>query len=664
MAEVVEVERLVRLPHSPPRVLGLCALRREVIPVIGLNDPGPDPSAPQPRAGLLVMIFRTGRGIWAVRINPEGTIVAEEALDDPAPAAVALGPVFLGTIRRGETCYAVIDPEGTWQNVRQSVEDWYCDRMGRDTEEAALPAPEPGRTTDRPSRPGRGLTVEREGPTLNLTLRHRILTIGAATGTAGAAFTLTLSAWLGINLGASLGIALAAAFGAAGTLTTLAVLERLVREHLAAVESTGWGLPGQAPDPIGDGTLNDTIDLVRQALRRARQVEDENEDIGRMTRAFWTAVHGKGNASAPAPDARTCVASFFEMFRETADTLVRYSSSLEEANERMASGAVDQSDTVTRTTSTVEALSDKIDRISQNAENATEACERTRQEARRGLEQVKHVIEGMDRLRAQIEINGRKVRRLGDRSVEIGTIVELIRGISSRTDMLALNATIESVRAGEHGRGFAVVAEEIRKLAERTAGATRDIGTLVEAIQADTHESIRALGEEQSEMEQEAQRVREAGAALERISQVAEHSAQLVDGISRSTNDQVLAAQELVRAMQRISDVSHLTLERTTQSRESIRGLVNWCDRLTPLSAPPSGCRRTSRRPRRSTWAGRASHRVAGRRAALRHTRRPSAADRPPPDRLADRLAGPPRSRPRPKTSAAPSAPTPSAGSA
>jgi twitching motility protein PilJ len=200
------------------------------------------------------------------------------------------------------------------------------------------------------------------------------------------------------------------------------------------------------------------------------------------------------------------------------------------------------------------------------------------------MEQVQRVIEGMDRLRSQIEINGRKARRLGDRSVEIGTIVELIRGISSRTDMLALNATIESVRAGEHGRGFAVVAEEIRKLAERTAAATRDIGTLVEAIQADTHESIRALNEEQSEMERESQRVRETGEALNRISEVAEHSAQLVDGISRSSNDQVLSAQELVRAMQRISDVSHLTLERSAQSRETIRGLAHWCERLAPLS--------------------------------------------------------------------------------
>jgi methyl-accepting chemotaxis protein len=419
---------------------------------------------------------------------------------------------------------------------------------------------------------------------MKLNLRLRVLILGFASGAGGAALCLTMTTRLGVSLGGTLGIVLSALLGLTATFASILTFEQLVRQHLVASDDDSI-LSANPPESTGDDEFNELLAAVRHSLRRARQAAADAEEVDRMARTLWIALNPKPGTSGPAPDARHCIAGLFEMFRQTADSLVRYSSILEEANERMSSGATDQSETVSRTTSTVEVLSDKIDRISQNAENATEACERTRLEAKRGMEQVQRVIEGMDRLRAQIEINGRKARRLGERSVEIGTIVELIRGISSRTDMLALNATIESVRAGEHGRGFAVVAEEIRKLSERTAAATRDIGTLVEAIQADTHESIRALGEEQSEMERESQRVRETGEALERISEVAAHSAQLVDGISRSSNDQVLSAQELVRAMQRISEVSHLTLERSAQSRETIRGLVQWCDRLAPLTS-------------------------------------------------------------------------------
>jgi twitching motility protein PilJ len=200
----------------------------------------------------------------------------------------------------------------------------------------------------------------------------------------------------------------------------------------------------------------------------------------------------------------------------------------------------------------------------------------------------------MDQLLTRIEANGRKVRRLEERSIEIGAIVEQIRGISGRTDMLALNASIESMRAGEHGRGFAVIAEEIRKLADRTAGATREVGALVEAIQADAQESLQALGEEQSQMQAESQRLRETGCSLDRISQVAERSARLVEGISRSTRDQVQATQDLVRAMQRISDVAQQTQERTGQARAFIRALKQSCGPWRRLAAadpllPPAG---------------------------------------------------------------------------
>jgi twitching motility protein PilJ len=286
-------------------------------------------------------------------------------------------------------------------------------------------------------------------------------------------------------------------------------------------------------------------------------------------------------AAARASDRRR---ADLDELRESVGAIAEAVGSLDGSCQRVADGASDQAGTVSLATNTVEALSDRIDHISQSARDAANATEGARQQAMRGLEQIQGMIEGMERLRALVEANARKARRLGERSTEIGAIVKLIDEISNRTDMLALNATIESVRAGDHGRGFAVVAEEIRKLAERTAAATREIGTLVEAIQADVHESIRALAEEETQMETETRRVREAGSALERINRMAEDSARLVEGISHSANDQVLAARSLVAGMQRISEVATLLLGGSAQIRQESRLLSARCERVRSLA--------------------------------------------------------------------------------
>ncbi len=428
----------------------------------------------------------------------------------------------------------------------------------------------------------------------------RMSSWGAIAGTAGAAIgagsVLSLASPLGWVAGLLAGMAV-------GGLVIFLASKRLLRDATACLAALGdqeaehhlevRGTGTDQPVPVlGSAAFDTWVAHLYDHLAHLRRVEAEYASAERLVRTLGKTMNvprgsneHPGRSGSGGDGAAPPLLFFMDQFRRTALQISRDLSALEEANERVASGAHDQSEAVSRTATSVEALSERIDRISRNAGEAADACERARQEAQQGLEQVHSVIEGMDHLLARIEANGRKVRRLEDRSSEIGVIVELIRGISSRTDMLALNATIESIRAGEHGRGFAIVAEEIRKAAERAAVATREIGTLVEAIQADTQDSIRALGEEQAETQRESQRIRETGSSLARISQVVEKSSRLVEGISRSTNDQVVTTQDLVRAVQRISDVTQQTQERSTQSRAFIKALNQSCEPWQRLTA-------------------------------------------------------------------------------
>ena len=123
VAEVVEVDRLVRLPHGPPEVLGLCTLRREVVPVVALGRPREEAAG----HGSLVLILKSPSGPWGLSASCDGTMLAEEPLE---PTGGGEG-FTLGTVRRGTTAHAAIDPEAAWRTVRESVERWYAEHWDR-----------------------------------------------------------------------------------------------------------------------------------------------------------------------------------------------------------------------------------------------------------------------------------------------------------------------------------------------------------------------------------------------------------------------------------------------------------------------------------------------------------------------------------------------------
>ena len=282
---------------------------------------------------------------------------------------------------------------------------------------------------------------------------------------------------------------------------------------------------------VGDGTLGNVADAFNQMM----------ESWQHLVAAILTQLDRTGKAVAE--------------LRASAGT--------------MAGGASRQAQEVVAATNSVQRMSEEIHRVSGTAETAAAAALRTQQSAQQGSDSVQNVVIGMESLRALVQAGAKKIKTLGDRSMEINSIVGTITKISEQTNMLALNAAIEAARAGEQGRGFSVVADEVRKLAERTATATQEIEKLVRNIQVETTESVEAIERQTHVVEEEGKAVVQAGNALTRIQDMSSQSSSLVTDIAGTARDQVQGAQLVVGTMQRISSIAKDT-EATAQGSLSI----------------------------------------------------------------------------------------------
>jgi twitching motility protein PilJ len=218
--------------------------------------------------------------------------------------------------------------------------------------------------------------------------------------------------------------------------------------------------------------------------------------------------------------------------------------------------------------------------VSNNAEASAEAARRALDAAEQGNRSVRDTLEGMQRIRASVQASAKKIKSLGDRSLEISDIINVINDITEQTNLLALNAAIEAARAGEAGRGFAVVADEVRKLAEHSRTATKDIAALIKAIQAETNEAVVVMEEGTKEVEVGARLADQAGRALDAISTVVRQSAELVQEISLASKQQVRGTEGVANAMQIISNITRQTSQGARQSARTVEQLVKLSDQL------------------------------------------------------------------------------------
>jgi methyl-accepting chemotaxis protein len=256
-----------------------------------------------------------------------------------------------------------------------------------------------------------------------------------------------------------------------------------------------------------------------------------------------------------------------------------------DAADDMTAGATQQDQEITNTSSAVEELTVSMKQVSNNAEASAEAARRALDAAEQGNRAVSDTLEGMQRIRASVQATAKKIKSLGDRSLEISEIINVINDITEQTNLLALNAAIEAARAGEAGRGFAVVADEVRKLAEHSRSATKDIAALIKAIQAETNEAVVVMEEGTREVEVGAGLADQAGKALEAISSVVRQSAELVQEISLASKQQVRGTEGVANAMQIISSITRQTTQGARQTASTVGNMVRLSEQLNEALA-------------------------------------------------------------------------------
>ncbi|HJW04425.1 MAG TPA: methyl-accepting chemotaxis protein [Azospira sp.] len=249
-------------------------------------------------------------------------------------------------------------------------------------------------------------------------------------------------------------------------------------------------------------------------------------------------------------------------------------------SEELLAAAERQSQEIEQAGRSVLTMASSMNQVSSDATQSAQVARQSLAAAEKGAQAVQDSIKGMNEIREQIQETSKRIKRLGESSQEIGEIVELISDITEQTNVLALNAAIQAASAGEAGRGFTVVAEEVQRLAERSAEATKQIAAIVKTIQTDTQDAVSAMEESTQGVVEGAKLSDAAGRALSEIGNVSQNLASLIENISSATQEQAQSAAGVAETMKDILQVTEQTTAGTKQTAEAVGELAGLATEL------------------------------------------------------------------------------------
>jgi methyl-accepting chemotaxis protein len=296
-----------------------------------------------------------------------------------------------------------------------------------------------------------------------------------------------------------------------------------------------------------------------------------NDEIGDMARSVNTMI---GNLRRIIGEINT-----------TTSSLASSSEELSATSEDMSKGVHELSHQTEQVVTAVTEVSQTIMDMAKNASSAAEGGKNAADIASQGKKIVDMTAGDMVILAKTVQEAATTIEELGRSSSQIGEIVEVINGIADQTNLLALNAAIEAARAGEQGRGFAVVADEVRKLAERTAQATKDIAQRIASIQTAAGESVDAMKRGSDEVDKGVRLAKEASASLDSIVLTATNAMDMVQRIAAATEQQSAATEEVSQNMEHIAGITNQSSASTEQIKVSAAELAKLASNLKEMTA-------------------------------------------------------------------------------
>jgi methyl-accepting chemotaxis protein len=302
------------------------------------------------------------------------------------------------------------------------------------------------------------------------------------------------------------------------------------------------------------------------------QIEQKTQDeIGQLAGSFRKMVEGLRETIGQVGEASAAVASA--------------SSEISSSTEEMAAGAQEQTSQASEVASAVEEMTKTIVENSKNASGTADTAKQAKASAQQGGNVVDETVQGMKRIADVVNRSAETVKALGKSSNQIGEIIGVIDDIADQTNLLALNAAIEAARAGEQGRGFAVVADEVRKLAERTTKATKEIAGMIKAIQVDTAGAVTSMAEGTQQVDEGIKLADKAGISLKEIVEVSQKVTDMVAQIAAASEEQSSASEQISKNVEAISSVTNETASGVQQIARAAEDLNRLTENLQGLVA-------------------------------------------------------------------------------